>query len=256
MSSPDIKSKIELAAQLIDQSSHVVVITGAGISTPSGIPDFRSQKTGLWTQNDPMQVASMTVFRNNPQAFFDWFQPLTRDIVKAQPNPAHLALASLEKAGRIKALVTQNIDLLHQRAGSVNVIEVHGSMEHFNCQQCEFIAGYQSKIIQDYIHNAQIPRCPKDKSNLKPAITLFEELLPALAWDRAYNHCAKADLVIAVGTSLEVYPANLLPELALSHNARLIINTLSATPLDTHADVLLNEDVVTVWREIEKLLSS
>ena len=124
------------AIALLRQAKHVVALTGAGISTPSGIPDFRSPESGVWDRVDPMEVASIYAFRQNPTAFFDWLRPLAQTILKAQPNPAHMALASLEANGRLQAVITQNIDLLHSKAGSHTVYEVHGNMRRVTCQGC------------------------------------------------------------------------------------------------------------------------
>jgi len=126
MNPPDRRQALAMAARMLRESRHAVALTGAGISTPSGIPDFRSAASGLWTQNDPMQVASLTTFRRRPEAFFNWLRPLAEKMWAAQPNPAHTALAQLEQAGLLKAVITQNIDALHQRAGSQTVIELHG----------------------------------------------------------------------------------------------------------------------------------
>ena len=244
---------IQKAVKLIQKSQNMVVLTGAGVSTPSGIPDFRSSQTGLWTQNDPFQVASLSAFRYRPQVFFDWLRPLARKMWAAQPNPAHIALADLEKAGYLHAIITQNIDGLHQKAGSHNVIEVHGSANQFACLKCgQSFPG--EECIDPFIHQAQIPRCPTCSSILKPQIVLFEEMLPIEAWTAAEQHCEKADLILVIGSSLEVIPAANLPYQALRHGARLIINTISETYLDGCADVLLPFDVVTTLPEIAAML--
>src|SRR5690606_18271286 len=129
---------IKAAAALLQASRYVVALTGAGISTPSGIPDFRSPHSGVWEQVDPMAVASIQAFRRQPQLFFDWVRPLTYTILSAQPNPAHLALVQLEQYGPLKAVITQNIDMLHTRAGSHNVYEVHGHMRTASCLDCSY----------------------------------------------------------------------------------------------------------------------
>ncbi|MDZ4159682.1 MAG: Sir2 family NAD-dependent protein deacetylase, partial [Anaerolineaceae bacterium] len=129
----DLEHALITACQTLQNARHAIAFTGAGISTPSGIPDFRSQNSGLWSKTDPMEVASLTAFRDRPEAFFNWLRPLTAQIVNAHPNPAHSALVELEKMGVLKATITQNIDGLHQRAGARNVIEVHGSMNNLAC---------------------------------------------------------------------------------------------------------------------------
>ena len=244
---------IQKAVDLIRKSQNTIVLTGAGISTPSGIPDFRSSRTGLWTKNDPFQVASLSAFRYRPQVFFDWLQPLAQKIWEAQPNPAHIALADLEKAGYIRTIITQNIDGLHQRAGSQNVIEVHGSTNQLDCLKCKQSFGVE-KFAETFIRQAQIPHCPRCGSILKPQVVLFEEMLPMEAWSTAEWYCEQADLILVIGSSLEVVPAANLPHEALRNGAKLVINTLSETHLDPYADVCLPYDVVTTLPEIATAL--
>jgi len=133
---------LEYAAELLAKARHAVVLTGAGLSTPSGIPDFRSEGSGLWSRDEPMEVASMTTFRTNPAQFFHWFHPLASQIFNASPNPAHHAIAELEQKGYLQAVITQNIDMLHQKAGSRRVIEMHGTLRTLSCTQCYRQQGY------------------------------------------------------------------------------------------------------------------
>lgn len=254
MNFADNEENLNKAVSLIDQSNYIVLLTGAGISTPSGIPDFRSQDSGLWMKNNPIEVASLSGFRSNPSIFYNWFHPLMETIMNTSPNPAHLAIANLENNGLIKAVITQNIDLFHQKAGSINVLELHGSIKKFSCIKCGYESDCESSLIKDYLRSKLIPKCSHCNAPLKPSIILYEEMLPASVWEKAYVHSERADLFIVVGTSLEVYPANLLPEVAISNNAKLIINTLSTTQLDSVADVVLNLDVVDVWNYIIKRL--
>ncbi|PKO07056.1 MAG: hypothetical protein CVU41_03960 [Chloroflexi bacterium HGW-Chloroflexi-3] len=250
----DFKQKTSLAVTLLNEANYIVALTGAGISTPSGIPDFRSKKTGLWEKNDPMVVASLSSFLNQPTVFFNWLKPLVKDIYFANANAAHKSLASLEKDNKLKAIVTQNIDHLHQKAGAKNVIEVHGSIAKLECLHCGSIVNFDEKIVSNFIDNFEIPQCEHCQQYLKPSITLFEELLPVDAWDSAVYHFQKADLVIVIGSSLEVYPANQLPAISISNGAKIIINTLSTTPMDQEADLLLPYNVIEVWPMIlEKL---
>jgi len=236
---PDL---IQRAAELILHSKYTVVLTGAGISTPSGIPDFRSSGSGLWTKANPMEVASFSAFRYRPEKFFGWLRPLAGQIWNASPNCAHEALAKLENAGQIQAVITQNIDGLHQKAGSHEVIEVHGSLTTMTCPSCH--RGFPSgDYYTQFIDAGELPYCPGCGGLLKPGIILFEELLPYDAWNRAMAHCQQADLFIVVGSSLEVTPAAELPLTALQSGAALIINTLTPTYLDRHAEVLLPLDV-------------
>jgi NAD-dependent deacetylase len=246
----DFSHRISIASELIKKAEFIIALTGAGISTPSGIPDFRSQDTGLWQKNDPMQVASLSSFLNTPEIFFDWLKPLTKGIFAANPNPAHHCLSLLEKNHKLQAVVTQNIDNLHQKAGVKEVIEVHGSVATLECLKCGFKIPFNEFLLTNFIEKSKIPTCENCNHFLKPSITLFEELLPLKAWELATIYFEKADLVIVIGSSLEVYPANQLPAIALSHGAKLIINTFSTTPLDKKADLLLPFDVVEVWPAI------
>jgi NAD-dependent deacetylase len=243
----DFEGKTSYAAKLIKEAEYIVVLTGAGISTPSGIPDFRSKKSGLWEKNDPMVVASLSSFLNNPLIFFNWLKPLVKDIYFSNPNAAHKSLARLERENKLKAIVTQNIDNLHQKAGAKNVIEVHGSISEFVCLRCKTKVTFDEHIFNKFIENFEIPKCQHCQRFLKPSITLFEEMLPVDAWNSAFDHFQKADLVIVIGSSLEVYPANQLPAISVSNGAKLMINTLSTTPMDIHADLLLPFDVIKVW---------
>jgi NAD-dependent deacetylase len=240
---------VQQVCELLIQSKRAVAFTGAGISTPSGIPDFRSKGTGLWEKDDPMLVASLSAFKYRPEVFFNWLRPLAATMGTAQPNPAHIALAELENAGRIQAVITQNIDGLHHAAGSKNVIEVHGTARTLSCFRCQ--KSYSAKdFTQEFIQDNKIPRCPACDTILKPDIVLFEEILPADAWSKAEFYCARADLILVFGSSLEVTPANSLPFIAVENGARLVINNLTPTYLDQHADVLLPYDVVEVIPQI------
>jgi NAD-dependent deacetylase len=202
----DFSSQIELSASLLKSSKYAVAFTGAGISTASGIPDFRSPGKGLWEENDPFEVASFTAFRDHPEKFFNWIKPLFLQARSAKPNPAHIYLSLMENKGIIKSIITQNIDGLHQESGSKRVIELHGSARTATCPNC------RSTYDTDHLFDHQEVR--------------------------------KADLILVIGSSLEVYPASTLPEIAIRNGARLIINTLSKTPMDLFADVLIPMDVI------------
>ncbi len=247
------QEKISQAADIIKSSNKAVAFTGAGISTHSGIADFRSPESGLWNKYDPFEVASLTAFRNHPEKFFDWIRPLTEIAQAAQPNPGHIALAKMENAGYIQAVITQNIDGLHQKAGSKHVIELHGSAKSATCLSCG--KKYpENWLPDDFISSKDLPHCEVCAGVLKPDVVLFEEMLPADAWREAQMLCEKADLVIVVGSSLEVYPANSLPETAIRRGARLIINTLTATHLDDYADLVIQADLVDTIPPISELV--
>ncbi len=230
------------AAEIINQSRHLVVFTGAGISTPSGIPDFRSHETGLWQRDNPMEVASATAFHYHPAKFFNWLRPLLQASFTAKPNPAHLALTELENMGITHAIITQNIDGLHQRAGSRNVIELHGSMFSYACLKCHERKENTTEII-DEILAGLIPHCKHCGSIVKPGITLFEEFLPELAWEQAEHEVAQADVMLVAGSSLEVNPAASLPYHACLRGCKLIIVNLTPTFFDQLATLTFPVDV-------------
>lgn len=233
---------LEQAAYLISNSKYAVAFTGAGISTPSGIPDFRSPRSGLWNTSDPYKVASIWAFNNSPKDFFDWIRPLAVNSESARPNAAHLALANLENRGIIKAVITQNIDGLHHKAGSQHVLELHGTAQTATCPSCG------KKHERDYFYlnitsGSEFPKCANCGRIIKPDVVLFGEELPHDIWNDAYHECMQADLILVAGSSLEVSPANSLPEAALMNGAILIINNLGNTFLDEKAKVLLRMDV-------------
>ena len=247
------EEKLERAAGLFRKAKYAVAFTGAGISTPSGIPDFRSNKSGLWEKENPNEVASLTVFNTKPETFFDWFRPLARTAFLAFPNQAHIALAKLEEAGIIKAVITQNIDNLHQRAGSTNVVEVHGTMNTFTCLSCGKHHRL-SDIAGSFFDRDEIPFCEICRKPLKPDVILFEELLSMKAWADAEMHFEKADLVLVAGSSLEVTPANSLPVHAHRKGAILMINNLSDTFLDGYAEFVFHNNVVDTIPKLANLI--
>jgi NAD-dependent deacetylase len=236
---------IHYAAEIIRGAKHAIALTGAGISTPSGIPDFRSEKNGLWEKTDPFEVASLSAFRYDPEKLFIWMRPLAQKIFNARPNPAHYGLAALQKAGFLDTIITQNIDGLHQRAGSERVFEVHGSLQTLTCIRC-----YQqvdsSRHLKDYLEAGEIPRCPNCRNILKPDVILYGEQMPMRAWLRAQDATGQCDVMIVVGSSLEVLPAAGLPMRALENGAHLIINNHTKTYIDIRADVVLAEDVAEI----------
>jgi NAD-dependent deacetylase len=233
---------LRCAGDIIRGSRRAVVLTGAGISTPSGIPDFRSPDSGLWEHFDPFEVASLTSFRHNPANFYQWMRGLASIILDAQPNPAHFSLAKLQQLGYVQTIITQNIDALHQRAGSHHVLEVHGSLETMSCTGC-----YQRSEARDYIEaylkRAEIPHCPGCGAVLKPDLVLMGEQLPAKTWLEALQASKNCDLMIVAGSSLEVLPVAGLPMRALENGARLILINYSQTYLDVRADVIFHENI-------------
>jgi NAD-dependent deacetylase len=242
---------IRPAAEIILASQQVVVLTGAGISTHSGIRDFRSPGTGLWTNYDPIEVASLDSFRYNPENFFKWIRPLVMGMQAASPNAAHIALANMEKNGIINTVITQNVDGLHQRAGSVNILEIHGSMRTMTCVSC-FQKYDASDFITSYLERGEMPQCKRCSYILKPDVILFGEQLPFRTWLRAQEVSKQCDLMIVAGSSLEVLPVAGLPMRAIENGAHLIIINNTVTYLDVRADVVFNDDVADILPLIAK----
>ncbi len=241
--------KAQIAARLLYSAHSAVALTGAGISTPSGIPDFRSPKSGLWEGTDPLTVANIYGFRENPQAFYDWIYPLTQLTVNAQPNPAHFALAALENQGNLKGVITQNIDMLHTRAGNHVVKELHGQFREATCIHC-FTVFDAEAIIKQFLQDHQVPHCPNCGGVIKPNVILFGEQLPIKPLLEAQDLARKTDLMLVVGTSLEVAPASDLPMLALRNGAKMIIINLESTHLDNAATVVIHDNAAEVLPEI------
>jgi len=241
--------KAQIAAQLLYAAHSAVALTGAGISTPSGIPDFRSPKSGLWEGIDPLVVASIYGFRQDPQAFYNWIYPLTKLTLEAQPNPAHYALATLEAQGKLQAVITQNIDMLHTRAGNHVVKELHGQFREATCTHC-FTVFLAEPIIRQFLLDHEVPHCPHCGGVIKPNVILFGEQLPIQQLLAAQDFARKADLILVVGTSLEVAPASELPMLALRNGAKMIIINLEPTHLDHAATVVIHDNAAEVLPEI------
>ncbi len=239
------------AAELFRKARRVVVLTGAGISTPSGIPDFRSEGTGLWSRDEPLEAASLNTFRTSPEKFFHWFRPLAGRIFDAQPNPAHQALAEIEAHGVPVIIATQNIDGLHQKAGSKNVVELHGTIRTLSCTQC-FKQYESSPFLRAYIDFGTIPACAECRGILKPDVILFGEQLPQAAWNEAQKAARQADLMVVAGSSLEVLPVAGLPMQAVDRGAHLIVINNTPTYINPRADIVIMDDVAAVIPEIIK----
>lgn len=236
---------IEYAAGLIREARHFTVLTGAGLSTPSGIPDFRSEGSGLWSKDEPLEVASLLTFRTRPELFFEWFRPLARQIFFAEPNAAHIALARLEERGRLQAVLTQNIDMLHQKAGAKRVFEMHGTLRSLSCTQCYRQYGFETYLLP-FVESGKIPHCPDCGAVLKPDVILFGEQLPQKVLFEAQREARNCDLMIVIGSSLEVLPVAGLPMQALDRGAHLIIINNSSTYLNVRADIVFREDVAMI----------
>ena len=229
-------------AELIREAGSVVALTGAGISVPSGIPDFRSPGTGLWTGVDPMEVAHIDVFRRDPERFWHFYGNRFQTLEDKEPNGAHRALAALELAGLVDAVITQNIDRLHAKAGSRDLVEVHGSIAHSSCLRCRArysLAEVRSRQTAD---PAGIPRCDCAQA-LKPDVVLFGEYLPVADLTRAEQLAHGADVMLCIGSSLEVYPVAQLPQMTLEAGGEIAIVTQGSTPYDSRAAARCGGDV-------------
>jgi NAD-dependent deacetylase len=222
---------------LLRERQPCVVLTGAGISTESGIPDFRSP-TGIWAQYDPMEYATIDAFRRDPVKVWEFYALRFEVLTHAKPNAGHLALAELERRGLVQAVVTQNIDGLHERAGSQNVIEVHGSIRTAVCLECGEHVSLEAVVVALRDHPA--PPCPSCGAILKPDVVMFGELLPAAAMERAVELARQAGLLLVVGSSLEVYPVAGLPEETVSAGGALAIVNRGSTPFDRLAEVRID----------------
>jgi NAD-dependent deacetylase len=231
----------ERLAELIRESLCTVALTGAGISVPSGIPDFRSPGTGTWEKVDPMEVAHIDAFHRDPARFWSFYRPRFAMLGDKQPNAAHRALARLEADGLLDAVVTQNVDRLHRKAGTERLIEVHGSIDTLSCTSCD--ASYPLERVDELFGNG-VAHCKGCEGLVKPDVVLFGELLPEAAMHEAHELAARCDLMLCVGSSLEVYPVAGLPQIALASGAKLGIVTKGPTPYDSEAEVKLDTDVV------------
>jgi NAD-dependent deacetylase len=224
----------EQLARIIVQAQPCVVLTGAGVSTESGIPDFRSP-TGIWATYDPMEYATIDAFRRDPAKVWGFYAKRLGVLAQAKPNAAHVALAELERRGLVEVVITQNVDGLHQAAGSKRVIEVHGSIRSASCLGCGHREEYE-RVIEF----GPVPACAECGAVLKPDVVMFGELLPAGAMEEASELVRRAGLLLVVGSSLEVYPVAGLPEDAIRAGARLAIVNRGPTPYDSRADLKID----------------
>jgi NAD-dependent deacetylase len=221
-------------ADLLEGRRPCVALTGAGISTESGIPDFRSAE-GLWARYDPAEVAHIDAFRRDPVRVWEFYALRLEALARAEPNDGHGALAALEQRGWVRAVVTQNVDGLHQRAGSREVVEVHGSLREAACIHC----GVRVPI-EDALASLPLPACPECGEVLKPGVVMFGELLPAAAIERAQALAAEAELLLVVGSALEVHPVAALPGETLASGGALAIVNRGDTPWDSRAELVVD----------------
>jgi NAD-dependent protein deacetylase/lipoamidase len=247
------RAEVARLAELVGGARSVVALTGAGISVPSGIPDFRSPGTGLWEKVDPMTVAHIDAFRSDPAAFWRFYAERFATLGGKHPNGAHHALVAMERSGTLDAVITQNIDMLHRKAGTRELVEVHGSIARCSCPGCGEEVSREEVTARLRAGAEEFPRCGLCGQALKPQVVLFGEMLPTEALDRAHELCEAADLLLCIGSSLEVHPVAALPLLTIRSGGAVAIITQGSTPLDDLAAARLGGDVV---EEMEALLGA
>lgn len=240
---------IERASKLIKDSRYAMALTGAGISTESGIPDFRSPGVGLWEKMDPMEALSADVLMNDPEKFYRVGFNILRGMEDAKPNDAHIALAKMEEKGYIKGVITQNIDNLHYKAGSKRIYEVHGNTRTCHCIKCHAIYDFR-ELGEQVDSGIKVPKCKKCGGMLRPDVVMFGDMMPP-DFERAMEEAQKADLILVIGSSLEVAPVCYIPGM-VDH---LIIINLMETPYDKKADVVFHDKAGVVMRQIRDAMA-
>lgn len=246
------EDKFKKAAEMIKKADYPVVLTGAGISAESGVPTFRG-KSGLWKKYDPEAAVSISGFRRDPEPFWRFAQELLleNDI---QPNPGHIALAELEKSGIIKKIITQNIDFLHQRAGSKEVLELHGTLNQATCLECN--QKYRWEELVPVIEAGEIPECDNCQSKkIKPDIVFFGERLPEDELNQAWAAAESSDLMIVIGTSLAVYPVASLPKITKENGGKLIYINADSGRQDYLFDLIIKGKAGEVLPEILEIIN-
>jgi NAD-dependent deacetylase len=244
-----VAGEVTQLAELLRDATSVVALTGAGISVPSGIPDFRTPQTGLWENVDPMEVAHIDAWRRDPARFWTFYGARFDALDGKEPNGAHRALAELEARGVVDAVVTQNIDMLHRKAGTRRLIEVHGTIESSSCLSCGSrypLGEVRERLAED---PRGVPLCDCT-APLKPDVVLFGEMLPLAAMEEATRLAAAADVLLCIGSSLEVWPVAGLAEVTARAGGAVAIITQGPTPFDEVAAVKLTGDVVEELRAV------
>lgn len=233
---------------LIEEAAHVVAFTGAGISAESGIPTYRGDD-GLWNKYDPDRFANIDYFHSDPAYYWNFFKEVRYPVIsRAQPNQAHLALARLEQSGVLKAVITQNIDGLHQAAGSRNVLELHGNTRRIICLSCG--DALDMDAVFDMLSDQLPPRCPACKGTLKPDVVFFGESLPTDILESSVALAKVCDLLVVIGSSLVVQPAAALPVMAKGNGAKVVIINRDPTPLDSLADLVFHDSATNVFSQL------
>lgn len=250
----DQETLLQEAAGLFRNSDHAIAFTGAGISVPSGFPDFRSPG-GIWSKYNPIEVASVQALETNPRGVWEFLLDTSDLIDKVEPNAAHLALAKMEENNLLKGIITQNIDNLHQRAGSFKVIEYHGNFQRFFCHKCG--RNFSIEEIRDYIDQYNIPiYCDKCEGLIRPDVVFFGESIPVIAQNESNNLVKNADLAIILGTSGEVEPASILPRKVKMNKGKIIEINLGKTHFSDITDVRFNDSVEKIMPKLADLCLS
>ena len=250
----DFNAKAQSFTDLVLSSSNVVVLTGAGVSTESGIPDYRSPGTGLWEKID-QSVVSIDGYIREPSRYYDYSLELYPVRKNAKPNSAHYMLAELGEKGLLNGIITQNVDGLHQDAGSEVVHELHGSLRQAVCLNCSALQS-MNEAMERVISGQNPPLCLECGGVLKPNAVFFGEPLPRIPWEQSLELSQSADLFIAIGSSLQVSPANSLPDIAIKAGAKLIVINFTPTPFDLDAQILINHQIGEFSSAVIKLLDS
>ncbi|ASJ00848.1 NAD-dependent protein deacetylase [Thermococcus gorgonarius] len=230
---------IEEAVRVILKARFAIAFTGAGISAESGVPTFRG-KDGLWKHYKPEELATPEAFERDPALVWDFYRWRMQKILEAKPNPAHYALAELERLGILRAVITQNVDDLHHEAGSENVIELHGNIFRVRCTSCSYRENLkESGRIREFVNSKDLPRCPQCGSLLRPDVVWFGEALPRTALERAFKLAEKSDVVLVIGTSGVVYPAAYIPYIVKEHGGKVIEVNVRRSGITPIADIFL-----------------
>lgn len=242
---------IDALASLVREAQRVVALTGAGVSTESGIPDFRSADHGIWREHDPMQIASIDGFRDDPIGFYEFWGDKLGPIGGARPNATHRLLAALEEAGSLRAVITQNVDGLHDDAGSREVLEVHGSFRSTHCLGCG-VAGTLDAVLSR-VRGGESPTCLVCGGLIKPDVVLFGEMLPPIFVD-AERLARRCDVLLVLGSSLEVYPVAGLVPTASAGGARVAIVNRDPSPFDDLAALVVHAELGATMRALAERL--
>ncbi|SHG00338.1 SIR2 family NAD-dependent protein deacylase [Ornithinibacillus halophilus] len=228
---------MEKIAHLIKNSTSTVIFTGAGMSTESGLPDFRSKNRGLWGKFNPDELANVDALENNQEEFVNFYQFRLNEIQAYHPHDGHYTLAKWEKNGIIDGIITQNVDGFHHDAGNNNVMELHGTFRKFFCHHCK------KEVERERFLEGQT-NCSRCNGPIRPGIVLFGEMLPEDTFLKAEELTIHSEVFIVLGSSLTVTPANMFPILAKEHGATLIIVNREETPMDPYADYIINDQSV------------